>query len=67
LEGKKNLTITKVSTKLYDCISYVCRDDDEAFDCVIQIGKEVDNRILHLDPPKEKACKNIFTSKRIES
>ena len=54
LEGEKNLTITKVLTKLYDWISHACRDDDVAFDCVIRIGKEVDNHILHLDPVRAK-------------
>lgn len=54
LEGEKNLTIIKVSTKLYNWISHACKVDDEAFDCIIRIGKEVDNRILHLDPAKAK-------------
>ena len=64
LEGEKNLTITKVSTKLYDWISHACRDDDEAFDCVIRIGKEVDNRVLHLDPARAKAWKKYVQAKK---
>ena len=64
LEGEKNLTITKVSTKLYDWISHACRDDDEAFDCVIRIGKEVDNRILHLDPARAKTWRKYVQAKK---
>ena len=64
LEGEKNLTITKVSTKLYDWISHACRDDDEAFDCVIQIRKEMDNHILHLDPARAKTWRKYVRAKK---
>ena len=64
LEGEKNLTITKISTKLYDWISHAGIDDDVAFDCVIQIGKEVDNRILLLDSARTKAWRKYVRAKK---
>ena len=47
LDGQKSLNITKVSSKLYDWITHACREDDEAFDGIIKLRKEVDSRLLH--------------------
>ena len=42
LDGQKNLSITNVSSKLYDWITHACREDEEAFDGLIKLGQEVD-------------------------
>ena len=67
LEGEKNLTIIKLLTMLYDWISHVCMEDDEAFDSIIQIEKEVDNRILHLDPARAKAWRKYILAREENS
>ena len=47
LDGQQSLTITKLSSKLYDWITHACREDEEAFDGLIKLGQEVDDRLLH--------------------
>ena len=64
LDEEKNLTLKKVSTKMYDWISHACREDDEAFEDVVKIGKEVDHRNLHLDSTKESAWKTYVEKRR---
>ena len=38
-------------------------DDDEAFDCVIRIGKEVDDHISHLDSTRTKTWRKYVRAK----
>ena len=38
LDGQQSLNITKISSKLYDWIIHVCREDEEAFDGLIKLG-----------------------------
>ena len=64
LDGQKSLNITKVSSKLYDWITYACREDEEAFDGLIKLGQEMDARLLHQDPAKESAWKKILKTKK---
>ena len=47
LDGQQSLTIIKLSSKLYDWITHICREDEEAFDGLIELGQEVDDRLLH--------------------
>ena len=53
LDGQENLNITKVSSKLYDWITHACQENEEAFDGLIKLEQEVDDRLLHQDSAKE--------------
>ena len=39
LDGKQGLNITKLSSKLYDWMTHACREDDEAFEGLIELGQ----------------------------
>ena len=64
LDGQQSLTITKLSSKLYDWITHACREDEEAFDGLIKLGQEVDDRLLHQDPTKESAWKTFLKTRK---
>ena len=64
LDGQQSLTITKLSSKLYDWITHACREDKEAFDGFIKLGQEVDDRLLHQDSAKESAWKIFLKIKK---
>ena len=64
LDGQQSLTITKLSSKLYDWITHACREDEEAFDGLIKLGQEVDVRFLHQDPTKESAWKTFLNTRK---
>ena len=64
LDGQQSLTITKLSSKLYDWITHACREDEEAFDGLIKLGQEVDDRFLHQDPTKESAWKTFLKTRK---
>ena len=64
LDGQKNLSITNVSSKLYDWITHACREDEEAFDDLIKLGQEVDAQLLHQDPAKESAWKTFLKTQK---
>ena len=64
LDGHKSLNITNVSSKLYDWITHAYREDEEAFDDLIQLGQDVDARLLHQDPRKESAWKSFLQTKK---
>ena len=55
LDGQQGLNITKLSSKLYDWMTHACREDEEAFEGLIELGQQVDDRLLYQDPTKESA------------
>ena len=67
LDGQQSFNIFKLSSKLYDWITHACREEDEAFDGLINFGQQVDNRLLHQDLVKASAWKTFLkTGQRTE-
>ena len=65
LDGQQGFNIPKLSSKVYDWMTHACREDEEAFEGLIELGQQVDDRLLHQDPTKESAWKSFQQSRNI--
>ena len=54
------IKMSKLTDRLADWTAHVCREDDDAFKQVLQIGMDFDEGLLHLDAVKETAWKKYL-------
>ena len=54
---REEIKIKKLMDKLVDWTVHIYREDDDAFNNILNIGKGFDERFLHVDVEKEKQWK----------
>ena len=64
LPAGEEIKIRKLKDKLADWTAHVCREDDDAFNNILNIGKDFDEGFLHVDVEKEKQWKKYEQEKR---
>ena len=57
LPTREEIKIKKLTDKLADWIAHVCRENDDAFNNILNIGKGFDEGFLHVDVEKERQWK----------
>ena len=60
----EEIKIRKLTDKLADWTAHVCREDDDAFNNILNIGKGFDQGFLHVDVEKERQWKKYEQEKR---
>ena len=63
LSAGEEIKIRKLTDKLADWIAHVCREDDDAFNNILNIGKGFDERFLHVDVKKKRQWKKYEEEK----
>ena len=53
LPAREEIKIRKLTNKLADWTAHVCREDDDAFNNILNIGKGFDEGLLHMDDEKK--------------
>ena len=64
LPAGKEIKIRKLMDKLANWIAHVCREDDDAFNNILNIGKDFDEGFLYVDVEKERQWKKYEEEKR---
>ena len=54
LSAGEEIKIRKLTNKLVDWTIHVCREDNDAFNNIPNIGKDFDEGFLHMDVEKER-------------
>ena len=64
LPAGEKIKIRKLIDKLANWTVHVCREDDDAFNNILNIGKGFDEGFLHVDIEKERQWKKYEEEKR---
>ena len=67
LPAGEEIKIRKLTDKLADWTAHVCREDDNAFNNILNIGKGFDEGFLHVDVEKERQWKKYEQEKHTNS